>query len=314
VHGTLFIVIPNERSSLTRYAFLSIFAAVTTITMKSIAYWLTGSVGLLSDALESIVNLVAAAFTMAMLVVAARPPDEDHRYGHDKVEYFSSALEGVLILLASLSIAAAAVTRLMNPQPLEQVGLGLVVTLLASIVNLIVARVLLRAGRRENSIALEADGHHLMTDVWTSVAVVVGVALVEPTGWHWLDSAVALAAAAHIASTAVRLIRRSALGLMDTALDLEQQNVLEGALTPFRNEGVQFHALRTRQSGGRSFVSFHVLVPGNWTVAAGHVMLERIEAAVRERIPKVTVFTHLEPIDDPASWADVGLHRDAPAA
>lgn len=304
----------ESRSSLTRYAFLSIIAAVTTIAMKSVAYWLTGSVGLLSDALESIVNLVAAAFTMAMLVVAARPPDEDHRYGHEKVEYFSSALEGVLILVAAVSIAAAAVTRLMNPQPLERIGIGLVVTLAASVVNLVVARVLLRAGRRANSIALEADGQHLMTDVWTSVAVVIGVALVEPSGWIWLDPVVALAAAAHIASTAVRLIRRSALGLMDTSLDVAQQQVIEEALQPFRNQGVQFHAVRTRQSGGRSFVSFHVLVPGHWTVAAGHAMLEQIEAAVRERIVNVSVFTHLEPIDDPASWADVSLHREVSSA
>ncbi len=304
----------ESRSSLTRYAFLSIIAAVTTIAMKSVAYWLTGSVGLLSDALESIVNLVAAAFTMAMLVVAARPPDEDHRYGHEKVEYFSSALEGVLILVAAVSIAAAAVTRLMNPQPLERIGIGLVVTLAASVVNLVVARVLLRAGRRANSIALEADGQHLMTDVWTSVAVVIGVALVEPSGWVLLDPVVALAAAAHIASTAVRLIRRSALGLMDTSLDVAQQQVIEEALQPFRNQGVQFHAVRTRQSGGRNFVSFHVLVPGHWTVAAGHAMLEQIEAAVRERIVNVSVFTHLEPIDDPASWADVSLHREVPSA
>lgn len=303
----------NDRSSLTRYAFLSIFAAVTTIAMKSVAYWLTGSVGLLSDALESIVNLVAAAFTMAMLVVAARPPDEDHRYGHDKVEYFSSALEGVLILVASVSIAAAAITRLLHPQPLEQIGLGLAVTLAASIVNFVVARVLLRAGRRVNSIALEADGHHLMTDVWTSVAVVIGVAFVGPTGWWWLDPVVALAAAAHIAATAIRLIRRSALGLMDTSLDLAQQRTLDEALLPFRGEGVQFHAVRTRQAGGRSFVSFHVLVPGVWTVAAGHLMLERIEAAVRERMPSTTVFTHLEPIEDPAAFDDIGLHRDSAA-
>jgi cation diffusion facilitator family transporter len=306
-------VAQNGRSSLTRYAFLSIFAAVTTISMKSIAYWLTGSVGLLSDALESIVNLVAAAFTMVMLVVAARPPDEDHRYGHDKVEYFSSALEGVLILVAAVSIAAAAITRLLNPQPLEQIGLGLAVTLAASVVNLIVARVLLRAGRHANSIALEADGQHLMTDVWTSVAVVIGVAFVGPTGWSWLDPVVALAASAHIASTAIRLIRRSALGLMDTALDLEQQRTLDEALQPFRNEGVQFHALRTRQSGGRSFVSFHVLVPGVWTVSAGHLMLERIEAAVRQHIANVTVFTHLEPLEDPAAFDDIGLHRESAA-
>ena len=301
----------DRRSSLTRYAFLSIFAAVTTIALKSVAYWLTGSVGLLSDALESIVNLVAAAFTMAMLIVAARPPDEDHLYGHDKVEYFSSALEGVLILVAAFGIAAAAILRLMAPQPLEQIGFGLVVTLVASLVNLIVARVLLRAGKRENSIALEADGHHLMTDVWTSCAVVIGVAFVGLTKWSWLDPVIALAAAAHIAGTAIQLVRRSVLGLMDTALEVEQQQLLESTLKSFEKDGVQFHALRTRQAAGRSFVSFHVLVPGSWTVAAGHTLLENIEAAVREHIVNVTVFTHLEPIEDPAAFADINLQRGA---
>lgn len=300
----------EHRASLTRYALISIFAAVATIALKSAAYWVTGSVGLLSDALESIVNLVAAAFTMVMVLVASRPPDEDHRYGHDKVEYFASGLEGALILVAAVGIATAAISRLMSPQPIEQVGLGLVITVAASLINLFVGRMLLRAGRRERSIALEADGQHLMTDVWTSVAVVTGVALVAPTGWLWLDPVIALAAAAHIMSTAVRLLRRSVLGLMDTMIDPEQQRALDAVLLPFKSDGVDFHALRTRQSGGRNFVSFHVLVPGSWTVSAGHALLERIEAAVRAAIPNVTVFTHLEPIEDPAAWQDVALSRD----
>ncbi len=286
---------------------LSIGAAMATIALKSGAYWITGSVGLLSDALESIVNLVAAAFTLAMVVVATRPPDEDHRYGHDKVEYFASGLEGALILLAALAIAVAAITRLMTPQPIERVGLGLTVTVFASLINLVVSRALARAGRRENSIALEADAKHLMTDVWTSVAVVCGVALVAVTGWIWLDPVIALAAAAHILASAVSLLRRSALGLMDTAIDAAQMTQLQTVLNRHGADRVQFHALRTRQSGGRCFVSFHVLVPGDWTVQAGHALLERIEADVRAAIPNVTVFTHLEPIDDPAAWRDTQI-------
>ncbi len=297
----------DRRTSLSRYALLSIGAAVATIGLKSAAYWITGSVGLLSDALESIVNLVAATFTLAMVVVATRPPDEDHRYGHDKVEYFASGLEGALILLAALAIAVAAITRLMTPQPIEQVGLGLAVTVFASLINLAVSRALARVGRREGSIALEADAKHLMTDVWTSVAVVIGVAMVAFTGWVWLDPVIALAAAAHILATAVNLLRRSALGLMDTAIDAAQTMQLQTVLNRHGNDRVQFHALRTRQSGGRCFVSFHVLVPGDWTVQAGHALLERIEADVRAAIPNVTVFTHLEPIDDPAAWRDTQI-------
>ena len=280
---------------------------MATIGLKSAAYWITGSVGLLSDALESIVNLVAATFTLAMVVVATRPPDEDHRYGHDKVEYFASGLEGALILLAALAIALAAITRLMSPQPIERVGLGLTVTVIASLINLAVSRVLSRVGRHENSIALEADAKHLMTDVWTSVAVVIGVAMVAFTGWVWLDPVIALAAAAHILAAAVSLLRRSALGLMDTSIDAAQMTQLQTVLNQHTNDRVQVHALRTRQSGGRCFVSFHVLVPGDWTVQAGHLLLERIEADVRGAIPNVTVFTHLEPIDDPAAWRDTQI-------
>lgn len=303
---------PMNRSSLTRFAWLSIGAAVLTIGLKFVAYLLTGSVGLLSDALESIVNLVGALMALAMLTIAARPADEDHAYGHSKAEYFSSGVEGTLILIAASSIGVAAIGRLISPKPLEQIGLGLVVSLAASIVNFGVALVLLRAAKRYDSITLAANARHLMTDVWTSGGVVVGVAAVVLTGWERLDPIVALVVAGNIIWSGVHIVRDSILGLMDTALPAEEQNAVQNALEPHRQTGVQFHALRTRQSGARRFVSFHVLVPGVWTVHRGHQLLERIEADIRNALPNITVFTHLEALDDPASWDDTALDRAQP--
>jgi len=299
----------TNRSSLTRFAWLSIGAAVVTITLKSIAYLLTGSVGLLSDALESVVNLVGALMALAMLTIAARPADEDHAYGHSKAEYFSSGVEGALILIAAVSIIVSAAPRLFDPKPIEQVGLGLGVSIAASLINFGVARILLRAGKRHNSITLEADAHHLMTDVWTSVGVLGGVGLVALTGWQILDPIVAFIVAANIVWSGIRIVRMSALGLMDTGLSAEDQSKLKGVLENHMREGVQYHALRTRQSGSRQFVSFHVLVPGKWTVQRGHRLLEVIEANVRQAIPNTTVFTHLEPLNDPTSWDDTTLDR-----
>lgn len=304
---------PN-RAFLTRFAWLSIAAAVLTITLKSIAYLLTGSVGLLSDALESIVNLVGALMALAMLTVAARPADEDHAYGHSKAEYFSSGVEGTLILIAAASIAWAAVPRLIEPQPLEQVGLGLGVSVGASLINLAVSVILLRASKKHNSVTLEASAHHLMTDVWTSVGVLVGVGAVAVTGWERLDPIVALVVAANIVWSGFRIVRMSALGLMDTALSKEEQALVLNALKPHTQNGVEHHALRTRQSGARKFVSLHVLVPGEWTVDRGHQLLEQIEADIRKALPGVTVFTHLESLNDPASWEDTSLDRpESPA-
>jgi len=301
-----------ERSSLTRYAWLSIAAAIVTIGLKAAAYLLTGSVGLLSDALESGVNLVAAIMALAMLTVAARPPDEEHAYGHDKAEYFSSGVEGALILVAAISIVWTALPRLISPQPIEQAGLGLGVSVAASLVNLGVAQVLKQAGRRYSSITLEADAAHLMTDVWTSVGVLAAVGLVAVTGWQRLDPVIALVVAANIIWSGFHLLRRSALGLMDTALPEAQRQAVLAIQERYAAEGVQFHALRTRESGARAFVSMHVLVPGGWTVQHGHALLERVEAEVRQAVPNVTVFTHLESLDDPASWVDTQLDR-APA-
>ena len=297
------------RGHLKRFAWLSIGAAVATILLKFLAWWLTGSVGLLSDALESMVNLVAAAMTLWMLGLAARPPTAEHAFGYSKAEYFSSGIEGAMILVAALAIGWAAAGRLLDPQPLESVGLGLVLSIIASGVNLVVARALLAASRRYGSIALEADAHHLMTDVWTSAGVVVAVGAVATTGWTRLDPAVALAVAANIVFTGYSLIKRSAQGLLDRALGDEQLRAIDAALQPHRDAGIVFHALRTRAAAGRSFVSLHVLVPGAWTVQRAHDLAERIEQDIAVAVPGATAFTHVEPLEDPLSYADTSLER-----
>ncbi len=297
-------------TGLTRFAWLSIAAAILTIALKLGAWWLTGSVGLLSDALESIVNLVAASMTLAMLTIAARPANEAHAYGYGKAEYFASGVEGALILLAAVAIGWAAVGRLRSPAPIEQAWLGLGVSTTASLINLGVARVLLRAGKRYNSVALEADSHHLMTDVWTSAGVLIGIIAVALTGWQRLDPIIALLVAANIVRTGVSIVRSSALRLLDQALPREEQQALAAAMAQF-GPPVQFHALRTRQSGPRRFIDVHVLVPGEWTVARGHALLEDVERAMRHAVPQATVLTHLEALDDPASFADMGLDRDS---
>ncbi len=295
--------------SLTRFAWLSIATAVLTISLKVVAYFLTGSVGLLSDALESIVNLAAAFMALAMLTVAARPPDELHAFGHSKAEYFSSGVEGALILLAAVMIMWSAVPRLLQPQPLEKVGIGLFVSALASFANFTVARILLTAGRKYNSITLEADAQHLLTDVWTSIGVLAGIALVSATGWMRLDAIVAILVAANIVWTGVQLLRRSALGLMDTALSQAELSALKDIFQQYADLGVHYHALWTRQAGVRKFVSVHILVPGSWTVYQGHQLLEVMESQIHHTIPGVHVFTHLEPGDDPVAWNDETLDR-----
>ncbi|MCC6259675.1 MAG: cation transporter [Anaerolineales bacterium] len=300
----------SKRNALTRFAWLSIGAALLTIFLKALAYWVTGSIGLLSDALESFVNLAGAMMALAMLSIAARPADEDHLYGHSKAEYFSSSVEGTLILAAAISIGAAALQRLTAPKPLEAVGVGIIVSLLAALINLAVAQILLRASQRERSITLEANSHHLMTDVWTSVGVIGGIGLVSLTGWQILDPLIALLVAANIVWSGIQIIRKSVLGLMDTALPPNEQALVHKILQSHMQKNVQYHALRTRQSGARRFVSVHVLVPGHWSVQRGHQLLERIEADIRQALPFATVFTHLEPLNDPTSWEDVTLDRE----
>ena len=296
---------------LTRFVFLSIAAAVATIALKAVAWLLTGSVGFLSDAAESIVNVVGALVALIAVRVSVRPPDDDHAYGHEKAEYLSAGAEGALILAAAVGIAWVAVARLLDPQPLSDVGVGVAVSAVAAGLNLIVATLLMRVGREQRSITLEADGRHLMTDVWTSIGVIVGVIAVLLTGWERLDPIIALLVALNIVRTGIQLLGRSAGGLMDHALGPAEQAEIQAVLDAHREDGVEFHALRTRQAGRRAFVSLHLLVPGAWTVQQGHDLAERVERDLRERLPYATVFTHVEPREDAASFEDVSLDRSA---
>lgn len=299
-----------NRAFLTRYIWLSIAAALSTIILKAGAWYVTGSVGLLSDALESIINLIAALMAMAMLRISMLPPDLNHRFGHGKAEYFSSLVEGLLILVAAAGIAYTAVNRLITPQPLEKLGAGLLVSLIATIINFTVAKVLYSAGVKYRSITLEADSHHLMTDVWTSVAVIAGVGAVGITGWLRLDAIVALAVAANILHAAYKIIRRSVEGLMDTSLSQQEQDTIESVLSKYRNQGIQFHALLTRQGASRRFVSMHVLVSGTMSVHDAHNIAESIEKDIRCALPDTVVFTHLEPADEELSFEDIPLDRE----
>ena len=294
---------------LKRYAWLSILTAVATILLKAVAWQLTDSVGLLSDALESVVNLAGAMMALAMISLAALPPDEDHAYGHGKAEYFSAGFEGLLILVAAMAIGATAIMRLFDPRPLEQVGIGLAVSLAASLLNLVTALILRAAGRRYRSLTLEADAHHLLTDVWTSVGVIVGLAAVSLTGWLWLDPVIALLVAGNILRIAWKLLYSSAQGLMDRALPDADTVLLQGVFDQYRAQGIEFHALRTRESGARRFIDVHVLVPGHWSVQHAHELVEKIEADIRHALPQSTILTHLEPLEDPLSLADIALDR-----
>ena len=299
----------NNRSHLKRYAWLSIMAALLTIALKAGAFVITGSVGLLADALESGVNLIAAVFALIVLGIAAQPPDEEHAYGHSKAEYFASGAEGTLIFLAAITIALAAISRLLNPEPLEQIGLGLAVSVVAALLNLVVARILLRAGRQYRSITLEADAKHLMTDVWTTAGVLAGIGAVALTGWQILDPLIALVVAGQILIAGIRLVHESASGLMDKALPPEELQQIVGVLDSYAVDGVRYHALRTRLAGAQRFMSVHIQVPGAWSVQDGHSLLEDIDHDVRELLSPISVFTHLEPLEDPRSWDDIEINR-----
>lgn len=305
----------HVEDDLTRYGWISLCAAVATIALKGGAWLLTGSVGLLSDALESVVNLVAAGAALFALKVAARPPDEEHAYGHTKAEYFSSGFEGALVLVAALGILYAGVLRLVDPQPVQRLTLGVGIAAAASVINFVVARILENAARDHGSAALEADARHLMADVWTSVAVIGGLGVVAVTGWQILDPLMALLVGGNVVRMGIPLLRRAMLGLLDTALPEGDRKTVVEVLEGFRHHAdgdIEFHALRTRRAGRWRFVSFHVLVPGQWSVQKGHDLLEEIEERVRERLPGTTVFTHLEPLEDPASFTDTGLVRRPP--
>jgi cation diffusion facilitator family transporter len=299
--------IPKSQPSARSYAALSIGAAVLTIALKFGAYVLTDSVGLLSDALESIVNLVAAIAAFWALSYAVKPPDAKHTFGHSKAEYFSSALEGLLVLVAAGSIAVTAGERLFHPQPLEQVGLGLGLSFIATALNGGVAWILLKASRRHRSITLRADAYHLLTDVWTSVGVVLGIGLVSVTGWLILDPIVALLVAVNIVWTGFQLLRETSSGLLDAAIPEDDQKAIALIMSEYETRGIHFHAMRTRMAGARHFVSFHVLVPGAWTVQQGHDVCEALEQAIASALPGTDVQTHLEPLEDPVSWDDETL-------
>jgi cation diffusion facilitator family transporter len=300
----------GAHTSLKKFIYLSIAAAVATIALKTFAWHLTGSVGLLSDAMESIVNLAAALVALIMLNIAEKPPDEEHAFGHSKAEYFSSAIEGGLITIAAFSIVWTAIPRLVNPQPLENLGIGLLVSVLASLINLFVAIVLLRTGKKRNSITLEADGKHLLTDVWTSGGVLAGIALVKLTGWLILDPIVAILVAANIVWFGFQLLKRSTDGLLDTAIPLADRDKINNHLKKYETEGIAFHSIMTRQAGQRIFISLHVLVPPDWSVQEGHDLLEEIESDLNKLFDMPSnVITHLEPLGDPKALEDIGLDR-----
>lgn len=309
----------TKSKSLMLYGWLSIFAALSTIALKSYAYFLTDSVGLLSDALESIINLVAAVIMLVVLYIAAKPPDDKHPYGHEKIEYFSSGAEGVMILLAAVSIMMTAWERLQHPQPLQQLDIGIAISIFASIINLIVALILMRAGKKNYSITLESDGKHLMTDVWTTVGILLGIGIIliansfeeslaiakqlGLNGWEILDPIIAMFVALNIVWTGFQLLHRTFAGLMDAALIPSEQAKIIHVLEQFVVlNGIAYHAFRTRYSGARRFMSVHILVPGNWSVQQGHDLVESIEQHIIEIFDNIDIDTHLEPIEDPVSW------------
>ena len=300
----------NRQTSLQQFMVLSIAAAVVTILLKFFASRMTGSVGLHSDALESLVNHFAAVFGLVMIRLSQKPADKGHEFGHGKAEYFSSAMEGGLILVAAFSIIYSAVPRILHPVPLEQVGPGLLISLGASLINLAVGGILIRNGKRRKSLTLEADGKHLMTDVWTSAGVIVGILVVKLTGWLILDPIIAVLVALNIIYTGYRLISRSASGLMDAAIPAQEQTKIENYLGTLKEHRIEYHSLQTRMAGQRKFVSLHLLVPGAWSVQYAHDRADVIEEGIIALFEEpVTVSTHIEPVEDPASLDDIGIDR-----
>jgi len=297
----------EKPTDLTRYAWLSIAAALVTIGLKTLAWYLTGSVGLLADAAESLVNLVAAIMALVALTVAMKPADKNHHFGHSKAEYFSAAIEGLMIFVAAAFILFSSINRFFNPQDLENVGIGLAVSIVAAVVNGVVGIVLIRAGKKHRSITLTADGKHLMTDVWTSAGVVVGVLLVVLTGWAQLDAIVAFAVGVNILVTGWQLITQSTAGFMDVSLPKADNDRIRAILDTFRSDEIEFHAIRTREAGRRRFMTVHVLVPGTWTVQQGHDLTEDIGEALRAAYPELQIICHVEPIEDPRSYEDIEL-------
>ena len=288
----------------TFYAWLSLATSILTIGLKFWAYYLTGSVGMLSDAVEAGVNIAAALVALGVLTYAEAKPDREHNFGHEKAQYFSSGIEGALIFVAAAAIVWSAIPRLAHPQAIEQVGAGLALSVVAGLANAACAWVMLRAARTHRSITLEADARHLLTDVWTTAGVFIGVVLVQVTGYLRLDPIIALAVAVQILWTGWQLMSRSFEGLMDRAVPEDDRAVITAVLDTLRHQGCDFHALRTRVAGAKSFVDVHVLVPGSMTVQAGHDIVEALESEVRAKLPHVEILIHLEPLEDPRSWDD----------
>ncbi len=290
--------------------YLSIVAAIVTILLKFYAYYVTGSMGFMSDALESFVNLFAAVFGLVMLHISQRPADEDHEYGHGKAEYFSSATEGALILIAAFGIIWSAIPRIIEPKPLENINTGLLFSLLASAVNLLVGFILINNGKKKKSLLVEADGRHLMTDVWTSVGVIAGIVIVKFTRWLIIDPVIAILVALNIIYTGYKLISRSASGLMDAVIPEEDTRKIMAYLDSLKEQGIDYHSLMTRMSGQRKFISLHLLVPGEWSVKQGHDMADQVEETIIGLFDEpVTVSTHIEPVGDPSSMKDIGIVR-----
>lgn len=297
-------MVSAEKKALLNFVWISIAASVATIVLKSSAYFITGSVGLLSDAIESLINLAAAVMALVMLYIALSPPDKRHPFGHHKAEYFSSVTEGILILLAAIAIGVAAIERLLRPHSIEALGTGLLISAAASVINLIVGLLLLNAGKKYRSIILEADGKHLLTDVWTTAGVLLALLLVNVTGWIILDPMIAIVVALNIVYTGMQLVTRSISGLMDTAMSSEDQSKITSILDRYCADGMKYHSLYTRSAASKNFISFHLLLPGNWTVSRGHDMTKQIEDRVKLIFDDAEIFIHLEPLEDPDSFDD----------
>ncbi len=299
----------NSRS-LNKYLYLSVAAALVTILLKYYAFHATGSMGFLSDALESFVNLFAALFALLMLHISRKPADQEHEFGHGKAEYFSSAVEGALILVAAFTIIRSAAPRLVDPVALENIGTGLLFSLLASLVNLAVGLVLINNGKKKKSLLVEADGRHLMTDVYTTVGVILGIILVQVTGWLIIDPIIAILVALNIIYSGYRLIVRSARELMDATIPEDELERVTAYLDSLGEREIEYHSLLTRMSGPRRFISMHLLVPGEWSVKRGHDCADEVEETIITMFREpVTVSTHIEPVEDPASMKDIGIDR-----
>jgi cation diffusion facilitator family transporter len=298
-----------SKLSSAKLAIISVIASICTITLKLIAFFLTNSVSLLSDALESFVNLLAAAITFFMIRLSLKPPDETHPYGHSKAEYISSIAEGFFIMLAAAAIIFTATQRIITPTPLEAPGFGLLFSIAASVINLAVGLKLITNGKKRNSLALEADGHHLLTDVYTTAGVLIGLAIVYTTKLYILDPLIAIIVGLNIISAGFSIIQKSLAGFMDTAISKVYLSSIKNTFAQYKSQQIEFHGLRTRQAGSRIFISFHILVPGSWSVQKGHTLAEEVEKKIRTSIPNSTITTHIEPFEDPTAWEDTGLDR-----